>query len=69
MQFFFNNVIISIENCDHFMKFIYYLFGISNVSADTASDFCNNENLISFINIVSAIINLIKIGVSVILVV
>ena len=56
------------------MKFIYLilficLFGINNVSADTASDFCNNENLISLINIVSAIINLIKIGVSVILVV
>lgn len=56
------------------MKFIYLilficLFGINNVFADTASDFCNNENLIPFINIVSTIINLIKIGVPVILVV
>ena len=56
------------------MKYIYLLlfvclFGINNVSADTVGEFCNNENLIPFIQIVSIIINAIKIGVPIILIV
>ena len=56
------------------MKYIYLLlfvclFGINNVAADTVGEFCNNENLIPFIQIVSIIINAIKIGVPIILIV
>lgn len=53
------------------MKIIYLLlfitiFGIGNVNA---ADICNNEYLQPFINIVSTVVNLIKVGVPIILVV
>ena len=57
------------------MKIIYFLliitlFGIGNVSADEMlNNICINEYLDPFINIVSTIVNLIKIGVPVILIV
>lgn len=56
------------------MKYIYLLlfmslFSFGNVYADTIGDFCSNENLIPFINIFSTVINLIKIGVPIILVI
>ena len=57
------------------MKIIYFLliitlFGIDNVSADEMlNNICINEYLDPFINIVSTIVNLIKIGVPVILIV
>ena len=56
------------------MNFIYlliflFLFNVNNVFADTVGEFCNNENLVPFINIVSMAVNLIKIGVPIILIV
>lgn len=57
------------------MKLIYFLlfislFGVGSVSAtDMTTGICNNEYLQPFINIVSTIINLIKIGVPIILIV
>lgn len=57
------------------MKLIYFLlfislFGIESVSAaDMTIGICNNEYLQPFINIVSTIVNLIKIGVPIILIV
>ena len=57
------------------MKLIYFLlfislFGVGSVSAtDMTTGICNNEYLQPFINIVSTIVNLIKIGVPIILIV
>lgn len=57
------------------MKFIYFLlfvslFGVGSVNAaDMTTGICNNEYLQPFINIVSTIVNLIKIGVPIILIV
>lgn len=57
------------------MKFIYFLlfislFGVGSVSAaDMTTGICNNEYLQPFINIVSTIVNIIKIGVPIILII
>ena len=57
------------------MKLIYFLlficlFGVGSVSAaDMTTGICDNEYLQPFINIVSTIVNLIKIGVPIILIV
>ena len=57
------------------MKLIYFLlfmclFGVGSVNAaDMTTGICDNEYLQPFINIVSTIINLIKIGVPIILIV
>ena len=48
---------------------IFTLFGIGNVNADSISNICNNEYLKPFIRIVSTVINLIKIGVPIILII
>lgn len=56
------------------MKFIYLilfmvLFGFNNVYALDANSICNNEYLIPFINIISTVVNLIKIVVPIILII
>ena len=56
------------------MKFIYLilfivLFGFNNVYALDTNAICNNEYLIPFINIISTVINLIKIVVPIILII